>query len=457
MTDPTSTTRNRGTATVARTFTSLSERAYAWYFAGSFAFFMGMAMMLLLVNYLAFDLTGAAWSLAVISGSAGLVLLITAPFGGVFVDRLDKRRLLVAVECGATAVGLLITVLILRDLIAFWHLALAMPVMAGLFGFIQPARHALVPSLVPEHKLANGISLEMGGSTLTQIIAPAFAGAMIAPIGTGWVFAITTGLFALAATTDTQLPRHGLVGNENPGRIREDFVGGLRYVQSHPTVALLLVGALIVPLFGFPVQAMLPVFAEEVFDRGAVGLGLLAAMIGVGGLIGALTSAQMDRQPRKGLLMVIGSGVMAPFMLAYAVAPVFILALVLLAAMAAGQMLYQATNNTATLTLLHAEVRGRVMSIQTMSWGVMPLGLVPVAIGTDLIGARAALSIAAGVLMLALFLFFSLAGPVRRLRISPGEHRSLSPVEAANLVARGELSQRDADRLLGRPAGATSQ
>ena len=61
---------------------------------------------------------------------------------------------------------------------------------------------------------------------------------------------------------------------------------------------------------------MLPVFADEVFNRGAMGLGLLAAMPGVGGLIGALTSAQMDRQPRKGLLMMIGSGMMAAFMLA---------------------------------------------------------------------------------------------------------------------------------------------
>ena len=170
--------------------------------------------------------------------------------------------------------------------------------------------------LVPQHKLANGISLEMGGSTLTQIIAPAFAGVMIAPIGTGGVFAITTGLLALAAITDTRLPRHGLVGNETPGRMREDLAGGLSYIRSHRAVALLLVGALIVPVFGFPVQAMLPVFADEVFNRGAVGLGLLAAMLGVGGLIGALTSAQMDRQPRKGPLMMIGSGMMAAFMLA---------------------------------------------------------------------------------------------------------------------------------------------
>ncbi len=439
-------TRKHRSGRLQGTFTSLSEPAYASYLGGSFAFFMAMAMLFLVVNYLAFELTNAAWSLAVISGSAGLVLLIMAPVGGVFVDRLDKRKLLVTSECGATALGLVITLLIVTDLIAFWHLAIGMPVMASLFAFIQPTRHALVPSLVPQHKLANGISLEMGGSTLTQIIAPAFAGVMIAPIGTGGVFAITTGLLALAAITDTRLPRHGLVGNETPGRMREDLAGGLSYIRSHRAVALLLVGALIVPVFGFPVQAMLPVFADEVFNRGAVGLGLLAAMLGVGGLVGALTSAQMDRQPRKGPLMMIGSGMMAAFMLSYALAPVFILALVLLAAMAAGQMLYQATINTATLSLLHAEVRGRVMSIQTMSWGVMPLGLVPVAIGTDLIGARPALSIAAGVLMVALLFFFALARPVRQLRISAEEVSSLSPVEAPELVAQGKLGLTRSDR-----------
>ena len=440
-------------ATLPETLTSLRERPFAWYFTGSFSFFMAMAMMLLVINFLAFDLTDAAWSLAVVGGTGGLVLLLAAPVGGVYADRLNKRTLLVTTEALAAAFSFLVTLLIITDLVTFWHLATVMPVLAGLFSFIMPTRQAMVPSLVPQHKLGNAISLEMGGSTLTQIIAPAMAGVLIAPIGAGGVFGITSVLFGLAAITDTRLPRHGLVGNQTSGALRKDIVGGFRYIRHHRIILLLLVSSLTGPLFGFPVEAMMPVFAEDVFDKGSVGLGLLAAMLGVGGLVGALISARMDRQPRKGLLLMIGSGAMCVFMFGYSLAPSFLLALALLAGMSTGQMLYSATTATVTLSLLDEGVRGRVMSIQTMSFGVMPLGLVPVALATDAIGPRLALAISASILGVALVLFFALASEVRGLRLARAQEVGLSAVEAARLVAEGKLTEEEAKRRSGgRPA-----
>ena len=436
------------------TFTSLQEPEYAWYTAGSFSFFMAMSMQLLLRNFLAFDLTNSAASLAVIAVAGGVVLLVMAPVGGVFADRLNKRNLLVTCEVLTTLLSLWITVMILTDLVRFWHLVIVSPILAAIFAFIMPARQALVPSLVPQHKLTNAVSLQMGGNTLTQIIAPALAGILIAPLGTGLVFAVTTVMFAVAAITDTRLPRYGMVANEGPKEFRKDFVGGFNYIRGHGTIGLLLVASLMMPLFAFPVQQMLPVFAKDVFDGGGATLGLLAAMLGVGGLLGALISANMDRKPRKGRLMMVGGATMAAFMLAFTLSPWFGLALVMLAGMGTGQMVYQATNNTAIQTMLTSEVRGRVMSVMMMSFGVMPLGVVPVALATDYIGPRFALAMCAAGLMLSLATYFALAGRVRNLRVEQAPASRLSEVQAAGLIAEGKLTREEAERMLSEGASA---
>jgi len=436
------------------TFTSLQEPEYAWYTAGSFSFFMAMSMQLLLRNFLAFDLTDSAVSLAVIAIAGGVVLLVLAPIGGTFADRLNKRTVLVTCEVLTTLLSLWITVMILTDLVRFWHLVLVSPILAGLFAFIMPARQALVPSLVPQHKLTNAVSLQMGGNTLTQIIAPALAGILIAPLGTGVVFAVTTVMFAVAAITDTRLPRYGMVANEEPKEFVKDFIDGFGYIRQHGTIGLLLVASLMMPLFAFPVQQMLPVFAKDVFGGGGATLGLLAAMVGVGGLVGALISANMDSQPRKGRLMMIGGATMATFMLAFTLSPWFILALVMLAGMGTGQMVYQATNNTAIQTMLTSEVRGRVMSVMMMSFGVMPLGVVPVALATDYIGPRFALGMAAVGLMLSLTTYFALAGRVRNLRIEQATESRLSEIQAAGLVAEGKLTREEAEQMLSEGASA---
>src|SRR5690606_29849687 len=147
------------------------------------------------------------------------------------------------------------------------------------------------------------------------------------------------------------------------------------------------------------IRQVLAVFAEDVYDMGGTGLGLLAAASGVGGLTGAMISANLDNQPQKGRLMFIGGLIMGSFILAFAVSPNFIIALIFLVAMGVGQMLFQATNNTAIQAQLPPEVRGRVMSVLMMSFGLMPLGVVPVTLAADSIGAPAAVGISACVLL----------------------------------------------------------
>jgi MFS family permease len=175
----------------ATTFASLHERDYVSFFAGNVSFFMGMQMQFILRGYLAYELTNAASALGVLSASIAVPMLITAPFGGVIADRVNKRTLLIVTQTLTAIASLVVSVLILADMIEFWHLIAVSLVTAVLFSFNMPARQALVP----QHLLMNAISLQMGSMNLTRIIAPAVAGLLIGPIGVGYVYLITSVLF----------------------------------------------------------------------------------------------------------------------------------------------------------------------------------------------------------------------------------------------------------------------
>jgi MFS family permease len=434
------------------TFASLGERDYAWYFAGNFAFFMGMQMQMLLRGYLAFELTGSASAIGVMAVSMAVPMLVAAPFGGVIADRINKRTLLITTQAAAAVFSLVLAILIVGDIVEFWHLIVISTLTGFLFSFNMPARQALVPQLVPQHRLVNAVTLQMGGMNLTRILAPAMAGILIAPIGVGMVYVITVVLFLVAVASEFHLPKFGMVGQAQRKSFREDFTAGFRYIMGDPTLRLLMVAALVMPLFGFPVQQMLPVFAEDVFDVGGLGLGFLAAASGLGGLAGALTAANLDSRPAKGRLMFAGGLFMGAFIIAFAAAPNYWVALLFLVSMGVGQMLFQAINNSAIQAELPAEVRGRVMAVLMMSFGLMPLGLFPVTIAADHAGAPIAVACSGGALLVLLVLLWGLSPRLRGFRLEALARTELSPARAAELVASGRISQEEADRLTGEAA-----
>lgn len=194
-------------------------------------------------------------------------------------------------------------------------------------------------------------------------------------------------------------------------------------------------------------QQLLPVFAEDVFDQGASGLGFLAAMSGIGGLTGAIVSANMDRQPAKGRLMFIGGMLMAVFLCLFALSPSLLPAMVLLAAANVGQMLCQNTNNAVIQAKSPPELRGRVNSLMLMSFGLMPLGVLPITALADGIGVQPAIAMSSGALIVILLLLYGLVPPLRNLRVDALARTELSPVQAAALVAEGKITQDDADRM----------
>jgi MFS family permease len=209
------------------------------------------------------------------------------------------------------------------------------------------------------------------------------------------------------------------------------------------------------PLFAFPVIQLLPVVAKDVFSSPDIGLGVLAVAGGVGGLIGSLASASFDNFERKGFLMLIGSLIMAICFIAFAVSPVLVVAAVVLAAGNVGQMIFMTTNNTVIQATVPDEFRGRVMSMLMMSFGISPLGVLPVAVAADTLGVQWAIGLSAVVFLVLVIVVFSVNKRLRNLALSQFEEAELSPAQAAQLVAEGKITREEAARLTGRAQPAT--
>jgi len=430
------------------TFRSLEERDYAWFFAANFGFFMAIHMQFVLYGYLAFDLTDSATSLSLVSAAVTVPAVVAAPLAGPLADRVNKRVLLAANQFLAAAASAALAVLVFADLVQLWHIAVVALIVGTVLAVNMPARQAIVPQLVPRHKLMNAVSLQMGVMNLTMILAPAIAGALISPIGVGWVFLLSSALFVAGTAFETRLPVHGLTGTRSASLV-SDARQGIRYLAGNPVLRLLFLANTLVIMFAFPVQQTLPVFAKDVFDRGPAGLGTLVAMSGVGGLLGSLFASQMDADQRKGRAMFFGGVVMGAFYAGFAIAPSFAVALPLLALGAAGQMFFYTVNNSVVLATAGREVRGRVMAIMPMAIGLTPMAVFPVAVATDNVGAPTAVAVSSLLMLALLFLLFGAAGALRNLRLEGAAHADLSPAEAARLVAEGSLSELEADHLSG--------
>jgi MFS family permease len=222
---------------------------------------------------------------------------------------------------------------------------------------------------------------------------------LIAPIGMGGGFAVLTAMYALAVVFTFGLPKMPAAARDAKVTFFSDFAGGFGYIRRNRLVLGLLLLGTIPMIFSMPYQTLLPVFADDVWHVGAVGLGVLQAMAGVGGLAGALLVANMDRYPFKGRVMLFGAVGTGVFLVAFALSPTFAVALPMLALVGAGSMIFMTVNNTVVTSVIPDHIRGRVMSVMMMSFGLMPFGAVPASIAAAYIGTPAVVAIGGGMLI----------------------------------------------------------
>ena len=387
------------------TFSSLSERHYRYMWFGMLAFMGGVQMSFVAMGYLAYELTGSASLLGLVHGAQAVPMLVLSPFGGVVADRFDRRRLMQIGQVIAAVVALLVALAVWSGNIHWSHLVLMGFAYGTVFAFTMPARQAAIPDLVDRRHLGNAVALNGALLSATFLIAPGVGGALYALSGPGVVFFVIAGLGFVAVALTGGLPR--LMPPEHRVRsVLGEIAGGMAHVGRSPLIRLLLLMTLVTASLAIPFRFVLPVFVVDVYQRGPEALGLLVSIMGAGSLAGALVLAVVRRMMR-GMALIVASLVSGAALLVLAAVPMYAVAAVLMVILGVADSGRRTLTHTLMMEHGDPEYRGRTMSLYLMSFGLVPLVVMPVGVaiehfgGQVVIGAMAVLLIAVSISILA--------------------------------------------------------
>lgn len=346
------------------------------------------------VGWLALRMTDSPLFVGLAGFAGGIPLLLLALPAGVVIDRVDRRSVLRAAQAGVMVVAAAFAVLVATGALRTWSL-LALAVGYGTaMSFVFPTRTAIVPSLVRRDDLANAVALNAAGQNATRVVGPALAGILIAVIGVSGTFAVAAGMQTVALFTTSRLPSDASEAVARGGTGGTSLTFGLRVVANDPALVALILLALGTNVLVMPYVNMMPVFARDGFGLGSTGLGLMLAGTGLGTVAGALSVARAPRPGRRFGAQVRAAAGFAALVLVFAITPSILLAVPLLFAAGWMSAAFLAMNQTALQLNVDDAVRGRVLSIYLLTWGVLPLGQLAVGAAASRIGVPTATAVA---------------------------------------------------------------
>jgi len=392
--------RDAGIPAWKRPFTALEERDFRNLWVGMLPGTLAMQMGMVTTGWVAYDISGSAASVGLVSLGSGVPMLTLGLFGGVVADRFPKRRTLLMTQTLIGVAAVISAVLVLTGVIQIWHLMLISALQGVGFAFNMPSRQAFVAQLISRERLMNAVALNNAGMNFSRVIGPSIAGLFIAIIGPGEVYVLMAIMYAFVVYGLTRIPQTGApVGTNRPPPLRS-LADGLGYVKANGIVFTLLVLAFAPVLLGMPYQQLMPVFADDVFNVGASGLGLLLSVNGVGALFGSLAVAGISNNfHRRGMLQ-MAMGILFGLSIAiFALAQSYPIALVMLLLAGATSAGFQSLNSTLVMTNTEPAYHGRVMSVYMLTFSAMPLGVVPFGALSDVYGAPITIGIGGLLLM----------------------------------------------------------
>jgi MFS family permease len=403
--------------TAEGTFRSLRHRNFQLYFSGQLISVAGTWMQAVAQAWLVYEISHSDLTLGIVGFASAIPALIILPWGGVVVDQVPKRALLIVTQASAMLLALILAALAFTHTVQVWHVVALAAGLGVVNAFDAPARQAFVVEMVGREDLTNGIALNSMMFNSARVIGPAIGGLLLASLGAGWCFllnglsylAVIAGLWAmqLAPQTTKRVVAAPL----------KELAGGLRYVWHQVELFALLLIALVYAVFGLSYSTVMPAFADQVLHAGATGYGLLNAATGLGAVAGALIIARTGGGGQRGRLLVLSSLAFPLILLAFANVGVFGVSLLLASALGLLFMIQFTLLNTMLQLRVADEMRGRVLSLYSLTFfGFAPFGNLGMGNLAEYWGLSFTISLSAGV---ALLLFCAILAAVPRLRSLP--------------------------------------
>ncbi len=397
---------------------ALRHRNFRLYFSGQLVSLIGTWTQQVAMAWLVYRMTGSALLLGLIAFAGQIPILIFAPFGGLWSDRFNRRRLLMLTQTLAMVQAFVLAALVFGGGVQVWHL-IVMAISLGVIHALDvPARQSIVVQLVEERNdLPNAIALNSFAINSARLIGPTVAGILVTLFGEGLCF-LLNGLSYLAVLAALRMMRI----QDSPRQqhtLIDGFKQGFAYAYHFAPVRTLLLLVAAVSFTITPYVVLMPIYAKQVFSGNAQTLGLLLACAGLGALLATIYLA--SRRTIVGLGNVITGGALGAGMglMAFAYSDSFWVSMPALIVVGFGTIAVAASTNIVIQTVVPDSLRGRVMSLFTMSFlGVAPLGSLAAGSLASQLGAPATL-FAGGVATAVAAYFFARQLPGLRQLVRP--------------------------------------
>ncbi len=340
----------------------------------------GHTMMRFTIGWLAFHLTGSPLFLGIVALASALPSIIMRLAGGVYADRLDQRYIIVYAQAVSAVILGGLAFLTITGRVEIWHLMAASFLSGAAQSFDDPSRSSLYPHLLPDRShLVDAVPLISIAWRMNQLLAPVGAGFLIAfagggeQEGAGFSFAVSAAAF-LAMVMAIPLLRVRAIQRARAGSPLQSLVEGIHFVSRDEVFRVLVITNCFIALFGVGYIMMLPVFAVEVFDVDAVGLGILASVGGIGAMGGVLLPSVLMRRYAAGKVIIGAMLGFGGFLLAFAISPWFLVSLFLMGALGISSFVLLTAIEITVQMVVPDQLRGRVMSLMGLRFSLISVG-----------------------------------------------------------------------------------
>ena len=366
---------------------------------------VGTWMQIVAQGWLIYRLSHSARLLALDQFLGGIPIFLFSLVGGVFADRVERRKILLGSQYVQLASAGTLTILVVTGTVHVWQILCLSFVSGFAQAFGGPAYAALIPNLVEREDMPNAIALNSIQFNLAVTVGPALAGQVLAKYGEAWCFGLNTISFvapiiALSIITTRFLPQ------KTTDTMLRSLKEGISFVRRQEAMEALIVLAFLMTFLSMPLRTYIPVFVKDIFHRGPETYGNILSLMGVGSILGSLTIAGIGNIRHKGrlaltMLVCLGTGISI-----FSLSKILPLTLTMVAVVGFSMMGVFATVSSLVQLIVTEEMRGRVMSVYNCAFrGGMPMGNLVSGWLIPIFNAPLVLAVN-GVLLIAMALFF---------------------------------------------------
>jgi MFS family permease len=401
----------------ARIWRALRHRNYRLFFTGQSISLIGTWMTRIATSWLVYKLTRSPLLLGVVAFAGQIPTFLFAPIAGVWVDRLDRRRVLVITQILAMLQSLALAVLTLTG-----HITIPEVIGLGAFqglinAFDMPGRQAFLVQMVEDKQdLGNAIALNSSMVNMARLIGPSLAGAVIALFGTGYCFLIDGFSYLPVIASLLMMRLKPWLLPHGTSSMFHQLKEGWKYVVGSTPIRTIFLLFAVISLMGWPFTVLMPVFALKILNGGPHTYGFLMGAVGVGALISAYLLAV--RSSVRGLtkMIPISAAMLGTGLIVFGLSKNFWLSLIVLSFCGFGMMQQMAASMTIVQTIVEESKRGRVMSYSTVALvGMAPFGGLMAGTLADAIGAPKTVMVSGACCLLGALWFLTQIKDVRKI------------------------------------------